>query len=107
MEIWQCDAAGSYSQYGTQTAQTYLRGIQTTDSSGQVTFTTIYPGWYAGRATHIHVDVTRGERVAESDANRVSRSNELSRLYDGRLRVAGFEPDVEQQRQHFPGQPRL
>lgn len=60
VEIWQCDAAGNYSQYGTQAAQTYLRGIQTTNSSGQVIFTTIYPGWYAGRATHIHVEVTRG-----------------------------------------------
>lgn len=59
VEIWQCDAAGNYSQYGTQTGQTYLRGIQTTNSSGQVTFTTIYPGWYQGRATHIHVEVTR------------------------------------------------
>ena len=58
VEIWQCDAAGSYSQYGTQTAQTYLRGIQTTNSNGHVTFTTIYPGWYQGRATHIHVEVT-------------------------------------------------
>jgi protocatechuate 3,4-dioxygenase beta subunit len=59
VEIWQCDAAGNYSQYGTQTAQTYLRGIQATNSSGQVTFTTIFPGWYQGRATHIHVEVTR------------------------------------------------
>lgn len=49
MEIWQCDATGNYSQYGTQTAQTYLRGIQTTDANGQVTFTTVYPGWYQGR----------------------------------------------------------
>jgi protocatechuate 3,4-dioxygenase beta subunit len=59
VEIWQCDAAGNYSEYGTQTAQTYLRGTQTTDASGQVTFITVYPGWYQGRATHIHVDVTR------------------------------------------------
>jgi protocatechuate 3,4-dioxygenase beta subunit len=59
VEIWQCDATGNYSQYGTERAQTYLRGIQTTNSSGQVTFTTIYPGWYQGRATHIHVEVTR------------------------------------------------
>ena len=57
VEIWQCDAAGNYSQYGTQTTQTYLRGIQTTNSGGQVTFTTIYPGWYQGRATHIHLEV--------------------------------------------------
>jgi protocatechuate 3,4-dioxygenase beta subunit len=59
VEIWQCDAAGNYSQYGTQTAQTYLRGIQTTNAEGQVTFTTVYPGWYQGRATHIHVEVVR------------------------------------------------
>ncbi len=58
VEIWQCDAAGNYSQYGSQTAQTYLRGIQTTNASGEVAFTTIYPGWYQGRATHIHVEVS-------------------------------------------------
>ena len=59
VEIWQCDLSGNYSQYGTQRTETYLRGIQTTDSAGQVTFTTIYPGWYQGRATHIHVEVVR------------------------------------------------
>ncbi len=59
VEIWQCDAGGNYSQYGSERAQTYLRGIQTTNASGQVTFTTVYPGWYQGRATHIHVEVTR------------------------------------------------
>ena len=58
VEIWQCDATGNYSEYGTQTSQTYLRGIQTTNNNGEVTFTTIYPGWYQGRATHIHVEVT-------------------------------------------------
>lgn len=58
VEIWHVDAAGNYSQYGTQTSQTYLRGIQTTNSNGEVTFTTIYPGWYQGRATHIHGEVT-------------------------------------------------
>ena len=57
VEIWQCDAGGNYSQYGTQTAQAYLRGIQTTNGNGEVTFTTIYPGWYQGRATHIHAEV--------------------------------------------------
>ena len=59
VEIWQCDATGNYSQYGSERAQTYLRGIQTTDDNGQVRFTTVYPGWYQGRATHIHVEVTR------------------------------------------------
>jgi protocatechuate 3,4-dioxygenase beta subunit len=62
VEIWQCDAGGNYSQYGSERAQTYLRGIQTSDANGQVKFTTIYPGWYQGRATHIHVEVTQNGR---------------------------------------------
>jgi len=62
VEIWQCDAAGNYSEYGSQTAQTYLRGIQTTDANGQVNFMTVYPGWYQGRATHIHIEVTMNGR---------------------------------------------
>lgn len=61
VEIWQCDANGNYSEYAQPgyngTGQTFLRGLQTTDAKGNVTFTTVYPGWYAGRATHIHVKV--------------------------------------------------
>jgi protocatechuate 3,4-dioxygenase beta subunit len=62
VEIWHCDVSGNYSEYGSQTAQTYLRGIQTTDASGQVNFTTVYPGWYQGRATHIHIEVKVNSR---------------------------------------------
>ncbi len=57
VEMWQCDATGNYSEYGTSAGQTFLRGLQTTDGSGRVTFKTIYPGWYMGRATHIHLEV--------------------------------------------------
>jgi len=61
VEIWQCDAEGHYSEYAQPgyngTGQTFLRGLQTTDASGLVTFRTIYPGWYMGRATHIHVEI--------------------------------------------------
>src|SRR5262249_26009506 len=56
--IWHCDKDGYYSGYAQQGAdlrgQTFLRGVQTTDTNGQVTFATIFPGWYQGRATHIH-----------------------------------------------------
>jgi protocatechuate 3,4-dioxygenase beta subunit len=58
VEIWHVDASGEYSQYGSQTGETFLRGIQTTNGNGEVVFTTIYPGWYQGRATHIHLEVT-------------------------------------------------
>ncbi|MBL8277307.1 MAG: intradiol ring-cleavage dioxygenase [Pelomonas sp.] len=57
--IWHCDKDGLYSGYDAsnnagQANLTYLRGIQQSDSNGLVTFKTIYPGWYAGRITHIH-----------------------------------------------------
>lgn len=65
VDIWHCDKDGYYSEYsepgylGTidYTGKTFLRGIQLTDANGQVKFTTIYPGWYTGRVTHIHVEV--------------------------------------------------
>jgi protocatechuate 3,4-dioxygenase beta subunit len=43
-----------------------LRGLQTSDANGQVTFNTIYPGWYSGRATHIHVNVYRGSSMVKT-----------------------------------------
>ena len=55
--IWQCDKDGNYSGYGSEVGQTYMRGIQFTDAAGQVAFTTVYPGWYQGRITHIHFQV--------------------------------------------------
>lgn len=71
IEIWQCDADGHYSEYAQPgyngTGQTFLRGLQVTNANGSATFTTIYPGWYQGRATHIHVDVSvGGRRVKET-----------------------------------------
>jgi protocatechuate 3,4-dioxygenase beta subunit len=64
VDIWHCDKDGNYSEYGgtgmqsiDYTAVHFLRGRQTTDANGQVAFTSIFPGWYSGRATHIHVHV--------------------------------------------------
>lgn len=64
VDIWHCDAAGNYSEYGGSGMQAtdyqsvhFLRGRQVTDANGLVTFTSIFPGWYSGRATHIHVHV--------------------------------------------------
>ena len=64
VDIWHCDAEGNYSEYGGSGMQStnytsvhFLRGRQTTNTNGLVTFTSIFPGWYSGRATHIHVHI--------------------------------------------------
>lgn len=62
VDIWHCDAQGAYSGYDREGTggQTFLRGFQRTDEYGEARFTTIYPGWYRGRTTHIHVKVRTG-----------------------------------------------
>ncbi|MFM2362943.1 MAG: hypothetical protein RLZZ316_1845 [Bacteroidota bacterium] len=64
VDIWHCDKDGYYSEYGGTSMQTidftavhFLRGRQTTDTNGLVTFKSIFPGWYQSRATHIHVHI--------------------------------------------------
>ncbi len=64
VDIWHCDKDGYYSEYGGTGMQSanfqsvhFLRGRQTSDASGIVTFTSIFPGWYSGRAPHIHVHI--------------------------------------------------
>jgi len=39
----------------------YFRGVQRTDAAGRVDFDTCLPGWYIGRAIHIHFRVLLGE----------------------------------------------
>jgi protocatechuate 3,4-dioxygenase beta subunit len=61
VDIWHCDAQGVYSdaqdpRFDTK-GQKFLRGYQITDSSGVAQFVTIYPGWYEGRAVHIHFKI--------------------------------------------------
>ena len=56
VELWHCDALGNYSGVSGD-SESFCRGGQRTDADGEATFTTIYPGWYGGRATHIHVKV--------------------------------------------------
>jgi hypothetical protein len=53
----QCDGHHSgIPQQGT-TGQTFLRGVQFTDANGYAYFDSIYPGWYPGRTSHIHIKV--------------------------------------------------
>ena len=57
VDIWHCDKDGNYSEYGGLTSVHFLRGRQTTNADGLAAFTTIFPGWYPGRAPHIHVHI--------------------------------------------------
>lgn len=69
VDVWHCDANGLYSGFesasmggppggsGRSDDETYLRGAQATSADGIAQFRTVYPGWYRGRTTHVHVKV--------------------------------------------------
>ncbi len=64
VDIWHCDKDGLYSEYGNHRLQKedlrnehFLRGRQKADANGKVAFSSIFPGWYPGRSTHIHYEV--------------------------------------------------
>jgi protocatechuate 3,4-dioxygenase beta subunit len=65
VDVWHCDALGAYSDVrdpgGSTVGQKFLRGYQRTDGAGVARFTTIYPGWYQGRAVHVHFKVRTAE----------------------------------------------
>jgi protocatechuate 3,4-dioxygenase beta subunit len=57
VDVWHCDAAGTYSDVAGAQGRKFLRGYQVTDANGAAAFTTIYPGWYVGRTVHIHFKI--------------------------------------------------
>jgi protocatechuate 3,4-dioxygenase beta subunit len=73
--LWHCDALGRYSMYSQAIAgENYLRGVQVTDSAGEVTFTSIFPGCYDGRWPHIHFEVYASLASATSGNNDIKTS---------------------------------
>jgi protocatechuate 3,4-dioxygenase beta subunit len=75
VEIWHCNRLGYYSEFGPSnagglqnvdmTAFDFLRGKQVSDSTGTATFLTVYPGWYTGRAPHIHMHIYNAAGVSK------------------------------------------
>ncbi len=57
VDIWHCDTFGVYSDVENASGKKFLRGYQVTDANGQAKFVTVYPGWYPGRAVHIHFKI--------------------------------------------------
>lgn len=75
IDTWHSNATGHYSGYEfdpdsqpydvsaqlPENDEVWLRGAQITNGNGVVRFTTIYVGWYATRAPHIHLKVFRDD----------------------------------------------
>jgi protocatechuate 3,4-dioxygenase beta subunit len=71
VKIWHTNLEGIYSgqtpnpgmcsqNIAAYIAADFFRGVRTTASDGTVYFDTCFPGWYNGRAIHIHFQVTSG-----------------------------------------------
>ena len=70
VKVWHTNREGSYSgqtpnngmclKQQSYSSQDFFRGVQTTDASGKVFFDGCFPGWYRGRAVHIHFQVKNG-----------------------------------------------
>lgn len=96
VDIWHCDKDGNYSEYGNHpmqrrdlTSAHFLRGRQATDANGHVSFLSIYPGWYHGRAPHIHLEIsdTAGKSLLVTQVafpENISKNVYLSPLYAAR-----------------------
>jgi protocatechuate 3,4-dioxygenase beta subunit len=98
VDVWHCDALGAYSDVrdpgGSTVGQKFLRGYQTTSAAGLARFTTIYPGWYQGRAVHVHFKIRTAQgqefvsQIYLDDAvsDRVYAVEPYARRGQGRLR---------------------
>lgn len=96
VDIWHCDAQGNYSEYrgqldGNFRRTHFLRGRQVTGSDGFATFKSIYPGWYPGRAPHLHLEVLRADETSllitqtafpEEISKKVYATNDYKGIFD-------------------------
>ena len=77
VDLWHADPSGKYSDESVEgtSGKKYLRGYQVSDANGRVAFTTVYPGWYSGRAVHIHV------RIRTFDASGAATYDFLTQMF--------------------------
>jgi protocatechuate 3,4-dioxygenase beta subunit len=74
VDLWHSDATGRYSDvsgfgYRPPTVgQQFLRGYQLTDGAGNAQFRTIFPGWYGGRAVHLHFKIRSVQQTTPGHA---------------------------------------
>jgi protocatechuate 3,4-dioxygenase beta subunit len=77
VDIWHCDVRGVYSSETADSpefctgddaaalAARWFRGHRSTDQDGIAWFSTCFPGWYRGRAIHVHFTVRRTNREGD------------------------------------------
>jgi protocatechuate 3,4-dioxygenase beta subunit len=87
--LWHCDRDGNYSMYSDAVAdENYLRGMQETDRTGRVEFTSIFPACYSGRWPHMHFEVYESLDDATSYRNKL-RTSQLALPQDACEEVYG------------------
>jgi protocatechuate 3,4-dioxygenase beta subunit len=104
VKIWHTQITGSYSgdtpnagmclKDQADSAKHYFRGMQTTDADGRVDFDSCFPGWYRGRAIHIHYTASLGGK---------SYTSQL--VFDQALIDEIFEKHVEYKSYGLPDTP--
>jgi protocatechuate 3,4-dioxygenase beta subunit len=107
VDVWHCDAMGFYSGFvdanpgggpgyvdDGSDPNTFLRGVLLSDADGLVEFQTLYPGWYSGRAIHIHMKVHVGGATEDGtyDGGTTAHTGQLAFSDEFTERVAEFEP---------------
>ncbi|HTO00697.1 MAG TPA: hypothetical protein VL068_08480, partial [Microthrixaceae bacterium] len=99
VEIWHADVSGDYSAFtdgggGKDEAgdTTFMRGSQTADADGIVEFMTIVPGWYTGRAVHIHLRVHLGDRISAT-SQLFFKAEQLEKVYSSAPYVVSGRPN--------------
>jgi protocatechuate 3,4-dioxygenase beta subunit len=98
VDVWHCDAVGEYSDVGSEQGHDFLRGFQHTDADGRATITTIYPGWYQGRAVHIHFKIRTDPAAASGGFEFTSQlffdDAFSAQVYSGGVYAAKGTPDT-------------
>jgi len=102
VDVWHCDAEGLYS--GVQgDSGTFLRGVQMTGTDGVASFRTIFPGWYTGRAVHVHLKVALGTTDVHT-GQLFFDEDTLAAAYESEPYAGRGEPDTSNEADGIYGQ---
>lgn len=102
IDVWHCNSSGVYSGVSAENTlgSTFLRGIWPTDDDGIMQMTTKFPGWYTGRAVHIHVTAHQNATVLLNNTLSGGDVNHIGQLFFNQTlldEVALLEPYVSNQ----------